>query len=382
MGNRLPVLRGAALAVLAGLALVPATGHALPAYAAREGMLCSQCHINPTGAGQRNAFGFTYLQNGHSLTPRPVAEDEDAPPQLSNKVGDFLSFGMDGRLMAYTSQTERNIMGLFLMQGGFYVSADLPQGLGVYYNNDLGQTRDFFVTKRGGVPGVSYVKVGKFKPPYGLKLDDHQSYIRSGIGFGTTSQDLGIEVGREVDGLSVIAAILNGSQNPGVGQMDDNAAKAASGKVEKLVTVPMLGKGRLGGSYYWNHQGDVRSVRYGGYGTLQVGERWTLLGELDQAVDDGLTDADGQYRDGHAVAYGEVMHKVSRDLNLRAKYDLNYTAVGDYERYTLGGNWFFTPFAEVRFDYRWNTETPSRRNPGHLSVVKNNDAYVQLHFLF
>ena len=56
--------------------------------------------------------------------------------------------------------------------------------------------------------------------------------------------------------------------------------------------------------------------------------------------------------------------------------------VGDYERYTLGGNWFFTPFAELKFDYRWNLETPSLKNPGHLAVAKNNDAYVQPHFLF
>lgn len=382
MGNRLPDLRGVALAVLAGLAFMPATGHALPMYAARTGMLCSQCHINPTGGGARNAFGFNYLQNGHSLTPRPVKEGEEAAALLSNKVGDYLSFGFDGRLMGYGSQAQKNILGLFLMQGGFYMSADLPQGLGVYYNNDLGQTRDFFVTKRGGIPGLSYVKVGKFKPPYGLKLDDHQSYIRTNIGFGTNAQDLGIEAGREVNGLSVIAAVLNGTPNPSVGQLDDNAAKAASAKVEKLVTVPMLGPGRVGGSYYWNHQGDTRSVRYGGYGTVQVGQRWTLLGELDQAVDDGLSDADGRYREGHAVAYAEAVHQVSRDLNLHAKYDLDYTSVGDYERYSLGGNWFFTPFAELKFDYRWNTETPSLRNPGHLAVTKNNDAYVQLHVEF
>ena len=115
---------------------------------------------------------------------------------------------------------------------------------------------------------------------------------------------------------------------------------------------------------------------------LQVGNRWTLLGELDQAVDDGLSDADGIYRDGHAVGYGEVVHAITRDLNLRAKYDLDYTSIGDYERYSLGGNWFFTPFAELKFDYRWNSETPSLRNLGHLTAVKNNDAYVQLHVEF
>src|SRR5439155_15152918 len=117
-----------------------------------------------------------YLQNGHSLAPRAVADSEEAPAMLSNKFGDFLSFGTDMRLMMYGSQAQRDVAGLFLMQGGVYLAADLPEGLTLYYNNDLGVTRDVFLVARQ-VPLVSYVKVGKFKPPYGLKLDDHTSFI-------------------------------------------------------------------------------------------------------------------------------------------------------------------------------------------------------------
>jgi hypothetical protein len=375
--KRLPLLIGAAIGWLGILmSAVPCT--ALPLYAARTGLTCMQCHVNPTGAGMRNSFGFTYLQNGHSLTPREGSEETP----LSNRFNDFLSFGSDMRLMAYGSQTQKNITSLFLMQGGIYLAADLPQGITLYYNNDFGTTRDVFMVARQ-VPYISYVKVGKFKPPYGLKLDDHTSFIRSGIGFGTDSQDLGIEVGYDKHPISVIAAVLNGTPGAGPGQFDDNAAKAASAKAEILHTLGGFGPARLGGSYYWNHQGTTKQVRYGGYGTFQAGKYITLLGEVDQAVDNGIVPEDpNSHRIAHSVVYGEAVAAVLPTLNLRVKYDWDFRVEGDIERYTLGGNYWLARFAELRFDYRWNAETPSHKNPGLLTAVYDNDAYVQLHVAF
>lgn len=362
---------------LAVLLLAPTTTRALPLYAARTGMTCMSCHVNPTGAGARNSFGFNYLQNRHSLAP---TEGEDYTA-LSNRIGDFLSFGTDSRVMEYQSQALSNTSGLFLMQGAFYVTADLPDGLSLYYNNDLGKTRDAFLVARQ-VPVVTWLKVGKFKPPYGLKLDEHQSAIRQGIGFGTESQDLGVELGYDKGHVNVVAAVLNGNPGAGVGVTDPNGRKAYSAKAELLHTVSGMPV-RVGGSYYWNNTGTSKSVRYGGYGTLHLLKRVTLLGEVDTAVDDGRIPGNGEtYRDGHTVAYGEVNAAVTPRFNARIKYDLDYTVAGDVERYAIGGNYWLARFAELRFDYRFNAETPSRTNPGLLTAVDDNDAYVQLHVAF
>ncbi len=364
--------------MFAALLLSPTIARALPLYAARTGMTCMSCHVNPTGAGARNTLGFNYMQNRHSLD---AAGSDDYTP-LTNRIGDFLSVGTDSRLMEYQSQAANNTTGLFLMQGTVYVTADLPDGITLFYNNDLGKTRDAFMVARQ-VPGVSWVKVGKFKPPYGLKLDEHQSAIRQNIGFGTDSQDLGIEVGYDKGSLNVIAAVLNGNPGAVTGVSDPNGRKAYSAKAEVHRTLALLGPARLGGSYYWNNTGSVKSVRYGGYGTVHLAKRVTLLGEVDTAVDDAREPGNANsFRDGHTVAYAEINTAVTPRLNARVKYDLDYTVAGDVERYSVGGNYWFARFAEVRFDYRFNVETPSRKNPGLLTSMRDNDGYVQLHVAF
>lgn len=43
------------------------TAEALPAYAARTGLPCGQCHISPLGGGPRTTFGRAFAANGHRL---------------------------------------------------------------------------------------------------------------------------------------------------------------------------------------------------------------------------------------------------------------------------------------------------------------------------
>jgi hypothetical protein len=59
-------LSGALLALtVACIASGPA--QALPIYAARTGLPCGQCHINPEGGGPRTAFGRAFAANGYHL---------------------------------------------------------------------------------------------------------------------------------------------------------------------------------------------------------------------------------------------------------------------------------------------------------------------------
>ncbi|MGA8155718.1 MAG: hypothetical protein WB822_05785 [Rhodoplanes sp.] len=53
---------GAGLAFIVWIAamassLVSGKAQALPTYAQRTGLVCGQCHINPSGGGPRTAFG-------------------------------------------------------------------------------------------------------------------------------------------------------------------------------------------------------------------------------------------------------------------------------------------------------------------------------------
>jgi hypothetical protein len=62
-------LAGAAV-TLAVMAFTPHRANALPAYAARTGLPCGQCHVDPHGGGPRNGFGRAFARNGHQLPGR------------------------------------------------------------------------------------------------------------------------------------------------------------------------------------------------------------------------------------------------------------------------------------------------------------------------
>lgn len=57
----------ASVALLTAFAGPGERARALPSYAQKEGKLCTYCHINPEGSGNRNAVGKQYELNGHTF---------------------------------------------------------------------------------------------------------------------------------------------------------------------------------------------------------------------------------------------------------------------------------------------------------------------------
>lgn len=61
--------------------LAPRTVQALPLYAQRTGLVCGQCHINPSGGGPRTAFGRAFAANGHRLPGKSRRSDRSRSGQ-------------------------------------------------------------------------------------------------------------------------------------------------------------------------------------------------------------------------------------------------------------------------------------------------------------
>src|SRR5258708_40329333 len=106
---RHPVLRALpALLLLTSIALVlgrPAS--TVPLFAARTGLMCGTCHFDPNGGGPRNAYGFSFARNRHSLEADPDTLSPWHDLQLVNRVGENvpLYFGVNQRFMLLATRT-------------------------------------------------------------------------------------------------------------------------------------------------------------------------------------------------------------------------------------------------------------------------------------
>src|SRR5947209_10887983 len=86
-----PLLQLLQLLLLAG-SFSAFSAHAEPYLAVRTGFKCGQCHINPTGGGERTVFGEVFAQN------ELAAKRIDTGPDLwSGAVNKFLAVGGDLR---------------------------------------------------------------------------------------------------------------------------------------------------------------------------------------------------------------------------------------------------------------------------------------------
>ena len=161
--------------ICSGLLSIVTTSNALPKYASRTGYKCQSCHINPTGKGMRTEFGANYGRDDISLPTYKNLTDYD---DFTTKLGPSLSFGADYRSMFYYETLDRTST-FFQMQGSFYVDFLLNKKFQVYADKDLfGDVEVFGLAKV--LPLDGYVKIGRFVPAYGTKVDDHNYFIRGG----------------------------------------------------------------------------------------------------------------------------------------------------------------------------------------------------------
>jgi hypothetical protein len=84
------------LAAFAAIAAIPAA-RARPAYAARTGLPCGQCHINSKGGGPRTAFGRAFAKNGHRLPDKDGGTNEDGHRRMTGHG--MMGPGMMGHAM-------------------------------------------------------------------------------------------------------------------------------------------------------------------------------------------------------------------------------------------------------------------------------------------
>jgi hypothetical protein len=363
------------------LGLVAASARAEPYLAVRSGAKCSDCHVNMDGGGMRTPFAHIHshdILNDLQILPLPKGVES-----FNGEISKWLSIGSDLRVRSTTTFADNpNAKGRVAENRAFRddtatETLNVPEALG-YINvqlwPDVLSLYGDFNAAGGGVtaretfallklPFDTFVKAGRFFPPFGLRVYDDASFIRTNTGFTFQNPFDGLELGVTPGPLYLATSVTSG---------------AATGEVLTSVNgygmfedVPVVRHVLAGASYA--HQSDKRHVSafYAGSNLW----KFTYLGEFD-LIDDKTAAAAQTGRDQYA-AYAEVNLLLLEWLNFFGTFD--YVKVSqdrNQVRYQIGVNPFIDRFIQPRLFYVINN------GPGNQPQQNVCALIFELHFFF
>lgn len=366
-------LRVVAVALLGVATTLPA--FALPRFASRTAAKCQSCHINPSGGGMRQTFGVQY---GRETLPVPTWSEEFGLDEFSTKLTDFVSVGADFRTLFYYQQNPdtgtppksvKSINQFYQMQGDIYVHYRLAKKVGVYLDKGIYSGFEIFGLL-SILPGNGYLKVGKFVPNYGTKMDDHRTYIRTYTGFSAElgrPELTGAEVGFLPGPISITGGVYNAADVLGAG-----SDKAFLGRAEGMFQASEDVHIGIGGNVFTknNSPSGIRTTLMGGFGSISY-QDLTILGEAD-LIQNKL----GGAKTTGVVVFVEVDYVVTSGLDLKLGYDFydrnKDLKTGAMSKYTVGLEFFPISGVEVRPLYRIVKDQPKE--------IKNDEFQLLFHF--
>ena len=369
-----------ALVLLALALLAPGSARAEPYLMVRSGAKCSACHTNETGGGKRTAFAHIHGKD--------ILQDLDLLPipsglkPFNGEINSYFSLGADLRVRNTTifedhtdgaGQVPENRAfrrrvtsnEISLDEALLYFQADLyPDIVTLYLDEDVtngATTREAFGLIKGVLPWDSYLKAGRYFPPFGLRVQDDQAYIRAQTGFTFQNPDEGVEFGIQPGPFSLAYSVTNG-------QSGDKDVLATFNGYGVFEDIPVVRSVIAGGSFA--RQTNKRSV-----GALYAGSnlwRFSYLGEFDVIND--RTSGSATRNDQYAT-YGELDYLAFDWLNLRGIFEfLKVAGNRDQTRWAIGAEPFINRVIQPRIQYRINN------GPGSQPGLNKDELWVELHF--
>ena len=361
------LLRVAVVLMLGVLLSEPSA--ALPRFASRTGAKCQSCHVNPSGGGMRQAFGVQY---GRETLPVPTWSEEFGLDDFSTNLTDFVSIGADFRTLYYYIQDPvKDKNAFFEMQGDVYMNFRLAKKVNIYLDKGLNTSHYEIFGLLNILPGNGFVKIGKFTPNYGTKVDDHRAFIRDKTGFSPETGSpfyTGGEIGFSPGPVTVTGGIYNSSTTNLFPPSIPNQ-KAFLGRAEgifKLATDVNLG---IGSNVFYRNDLGTKTTIFGGFGSFTY-DNLTVMGEVDLVKHQNAGDTT------RIATYLEADYVATPGLDLKFIYDFYDSdkdlKTGAVSRYSFGFEFFPIAGVEVRPLYRISKEEPTER--------KNNEFLVVFHF--
>src|SRR5207302_1656956 len=214
--------------------LLAAGAHAEPYLAVAQGLKCSQCHVNPTGGGLRNAFGNVFAQ-----TQLPAHRVDTGSDVWAGQLSRYLALGADLRFDAQAQQVphSKTLEDFQMEQTRLYVSASvIPERLLVYVDEQLAPGGALNREAYGlfwSADHSWYLKGGQMYLPFGLRLQDQTSFVGQVSGINMTTPDEGVEFGWLKGHWDAQLAVSNGTAG-GAGTSNGKQSSAQLTWVESL----------------------------------------------------------------------------------------------------------------------------------------------------
>ncbi len=362
--------------------LLSAVASSLPRFASRTNFACRNCHVNPTGGGMRSPFGVSY---GRDEVPIKSWQEQFALEDFNTNLTDFLSYGLDFRLLYFyqnkdNPKTERS--SFFPMQADVYFNFALSKKVNLFVNPAFGPYQRYEVFGLAKIlPANGYLKLGRFTPSYGLRVDDHTSYVREATPFRNNSgQQTGIELAIAPGPIGILAAVTNGV----AGDRASSVPKALYARADaKFKAGPA--NVYLGGSLYRDNAGGGNLKLYDGFGSLSIGEQFTVVGDFAQIEgnsslmsvngDRNTRNSSGAQLTQRAMMV-EASYLITEGFDLKLMYDYFDPDVdvksGTATRLSFGFEFFPLSGVEIRPLYRYTDDT--------VLKAKTTDIHVLFHF--
>jgi hypothetical protein len=332
----------------------------------------------------RNSYGFEEITL--SVLPRP-GRASSISGQFSTSLNDHVRWGLDTRIQIFrldsTSSRQEILTGIFPMQAAIYLNVQATSRLDFFLAQYILQREaEFWVRLRATNPRA-YLRAGRFQPAYGLRLDDHTSFVRGGHTgrvsiAGLSSEQQGFPFGPYFHGEGAVEGglylgdiyVTAHASNPSVLFKYLSTIQDLQWGLRAEIIRFMLGSTwMMGGSYLRERKVIFRTFFCG----IQW-NRFTLLAEVDLAdnwVDPGVQSF---------AAYGEIDVRISQGWHAFIKMD-TYDADTDPHlnrddllRMTLGGELFPAPFMELKPQLRYCTNS--------YNDDRTLDLLLQLHVYF
>jgi hypothetical protein len=353
--------------LLLPLLLLAFEAHAEPYLAVQTGFKCGQCHVNPTGGGERTVFGNVFAQTQLAANHLDTGGDV-----WTGEINRFLSIGGDVRAdfevtkLPHTASTNA----FNLEQGRVYASANvIPQRLFIYVDEQVAPDSALNREAYGVYWSANhdwYVKAGQMYLPFGFRLQDQSALVQQITGINMTAPDRGVEFGVERGHWDAQLAITNGTAS---GPEVDHG-KQYSGQ---LMYVESLW--RVGLAANINSAAAGNKSAGGLFAGLRTGPvSW--LGQVDVIDDKSLLVGTGR----ELATLLEANWRITQGHNLKLTHeylDPNRNVSNDAQtRYSIVYELTPIQYVQVRAGFRYSDGIP--QNPQqHLKF-----GFVELHGFF